>query len=182
MSWPTLQPPGNDEIDVHPLDSLKSLSIKLISDRFGEFSIFPRTMEYGIDILNNLTITESILTPLVTGTLIVHDVGNFIENLNIQGFEDLELKYKKAGNEVVFRGIIVDVNLLTNDAVLSEKMNSVQKLRAYSMSFMNKDLFLANFKNIQEIPEPKNPNQSAQNDEPKFTNKDFIGWISKLNT
>jgi len=171
-SWPTL-PTTTD-----PLRSVESLKITLKSERFKEFQIFPNETltTYGTTVLNSLSITESIFTPLVTGNLIVNDTGNFVENLHIQGFEDIIIEYKKSGDTVKFNGIIIDVNLLTNDGVLSTQMNKLQRNRSYSLSFMNKDLFLANFKNILEIPEP------VQNKEPpfKFTSKDFIGWISKL--
>ena len=149
-------------------------SIVITSDKFGSLSVFPQQNQMigGASMFQSISIKESIFSPVVSGKLIVYDIGSFIENYNIEGFEDITISFKKIkdGNAVTFSGIITDVTLLTNDSVLNNRMNADEYVRIFSLTFMNKDLFIANYVTPQDPdPEGKNP----------YTPKDWVGWISR---
>lgn len=172
----TLLNPPFDGIP-HSLDSIEKLEIKFKSPKFGEISIFPKNTDTTSDILVSLQLTESIASPVVRGTIIINDHANFVENLNLEGYEEIIIIYNKNKREVKFTGIIIDVTLLTDDATLANKMNQKQQFRNYSMTFMNKDIFMANYKTPQGIFEPNEFEIKEENQQP-FQNRDFIGWIA----
>lgn len=163
-----------DSEDNRPFSSENLKKIVIKSDRFGELIIFPPPTipnnHGGVSIFESISIKESIFSPIVSGTLIVFDVGNFTDNYNIEGFEDIIISFKKTKNSktITFSGIITDITLLTNDSAVSAKMNAEEYIRLFSITFMNKDLFLANYTTPQDPP--KNTT---------LLSKDFVGWISK---
>lgn len=162
--------PDTPDNTLYTTDNLKKIMI--ISDKFGEISIYPQEKPHtgGSSIFCSISIKESLFSPIVSGKLLVYDVGSFIDNYNIQGFEDILLSFQKIkdGEIFKFKGIITDITLITNDSVVAHKMNADEYVRLFSLSFMNKDLFLANTKTPQE-PDPK-----------KFDiSKDWVGWISR---
>lgn len=168
----TLELPDTPDNTLYTSDNLQT--IVLMSDKFGTVSIFPQDNQMigGLPIFQSISIKESMFSPVVSGKLTVYDIGSFIDNHNIEGFEDIEITFKKIkdGNVVVFSGIVTDVTLLTNDSVLTNKMNSDEYVRIFSITFMNKDLFVANYVTPQDPdPEGKNP----------YIPKDFVGWISR---
>ena len=144
------------------------VDITIISEIFGSISIYPQEKPHigGSSIFSSISVKESLFSPVVSGKLLVNDIGNFIDNYNIQGFEDIIFSFrkKKDGKIYTFAGIITDVTLITNDSTLALKMNPSEYVRLFSLTFMNKDLFVAN------------------NITPQTVKKDWIGWISRKNS
>lgn len=162
--------PDTPDNSLFTTDNLEKIVIK--SSKFNDLTVFPQKTQIigGLPIFQSIVIKETVFSPVVSGTLTVYDIGNFIENYNIEGFEDIEFTFKKvkSGKSIIFKGIITDVTLLTNDSVLSSKMNAEEYVRIFSLTFMNKDLFIANYVTPQEP-------DSKKQDIPK----DWVGWISR---
>lgn len=157
--------------------SVTELKIKLVSPKFSEFIIFP-TSNQNKTILSEMSITESITTPVVSGFIILADHSNIVENLNLEGFEEIQIDFTKNKTKFNFLGIVTNINLMTDDAVLANPMNQEgQKHKKYSLSFMNKDLFLANQKTPQGIFS-KNEFEIFDESRVRYKNRDFIGYIS----
>lgn len=162
-----------DNLDNNPSTSDGLQKIILKSAKFKEIQIYPATVEMntsGFTPFHSISIKESVFSPIVSGSLVVFDIKNFVENLNIEGFESIELEFKKTTKSKItkFKGIITDVTLLTDDSVLANKMNMEEYIRLFSLTFMNKDLMYAQYKIPQNSPHTE-----------ISINKDFVGWIAK---
>lgn len=96
----------------------------------------------------------------------------------MEGFEEIQIDFTKNKTKFNFLGIVTNINLMTDDAVLANPMNQEgQKHKKYSLSFMNKDLFLANQKTPQGIFS-KNEFEIFDESRVRYKNRDFIGYIS----
>ena len=161
--------PAIDNSDGGPFSSDALKKIEIISDKFGTINVYPSsTAHSGQTPFYSLSLTESLFSPIVSGNLIVKDIGNFVDNLNLEGFETIKIVFEKIKDspDNLFTGIITDVTLMSNDAVLAARMDSLERYRFFNLSFINKDVFIANYKKPQNAPSNI------------FGAKDFVGWIS----
>ena len=73
------------------------VDITIISEIFGSISIYPQEKPHigGSSIFSSISVKESLFSPVVSGKLLVNDIGNFIDNYNIQGFEDIIFSFRK---------------------------------------------------------------------------------------
>jgi hypothetical protein len=97
-----------------------------------------------------MKITESLFSPIVQGSVILLDVGNFSDNANLEGFETISISFRRNNSEqpITFTGIVTQYSVINDDAEHSSDMNPNEKTRAIRLDFMNKDIFFAN-RNIQ---------------------------------
>lgn len=147
------------------------VSIILSSSKFGSVSLFPQdsvTFKGGQTIIKNMKITESLFSPIVQGSVILLDVGNFSDNANLEGFETISISFRRNNLEqpITFIGIVTQYSVINDDAEHSSDMNPNEKTRAIRLDFMNKDIFFANRNIAWEIPD---------NDDDRT---DFLGWIA----
>ena len=168
---------GYNSTDGLPFSSLSLVSIILKSEKFenGALQIFPmQVLQSGQNIYQSMSIEESLFSPIVSGNIILKDIGSLSDKLNLEGFEEIHIKFSTftGGDDEeieldTFTGIVTDFSLLTDDAVNANRMNSVEANRIIRLNFMNKDLFMANY--TLPVNVPKNDKGIT----------DFVGWISK---
>ena len=121
----------------------------------------------GQTVLRNLSITESIFTPIISGTVHILDVdnmGNNYTNSNITVVFTQNLNQNKTGKIVTFKGLITKSSVITDDAVLNSRMSGDASYKSVLLNFINEDIFKANAKTYQT------------KENPLFSG--FIGWIA----
>jgi len=171
--------PPHDSPDNYPLTSENLLKITLYSEKFPEFVIFPADFKNLLvsnerQFFHSLSIKESLFSPIVSGKLLLFDVFDFTDNLNLNSFDYIGFEFKKSknGKTVNFVAMITGIVPITDDAVITSIMNAYEYIRIVSLEFMNIDLFIAQYKPQQTLPDKYDNNGNKL-----FVDKDFIGWL-----
>ena len=149
------------------------ISIILNEKLTGSLQLFPDSNHRSQVTIKRVSLTESIFSSVVAGSIVILDFGNFSDNYNVEGFETISIKFRiETSNDIItknFRGKITQSSVITDDAVNSDKMNSVENYRAIQIDFINSDVFdnmVITDSNYYDIPTNT------------WDSKDFIGWIS----
>jgi hypothetical protein len=154
----------------------------VVTDKTGEVivSLFPPEPDHitSQTILKGVNIRESLLTPVVSGTITClntqsRNTGVLLFD-KIKPLDHLQIGFKSRIHPIdpddfdfnVFLGIILNKNIVTDEGSLGSAMDGFQKTNIFVLEFMNSDLYEATKKPSIEIPE----NESDI--------KDFIGWIA----
>lgn len=160
-----------------PFSGDNLISVSLLSGEALELEIYPYTVFKSQGMIKSLIITESIFSPIITGSIMLLDVGNFSDNYNMEGFENINIKFRieifKDGNPISilkdFKGTITQSSVVTDDAINSGKMNSRENYRIIKIDFINQDMF------DNSVVEDTNYNNIPDN---IYKLNDFVGWIS----
>lgn len=149
------------------------ISIILNEKLKGSLQLFPDSNHRSQVTIKRVSLTESIFSSVVAGSIVILDFGNFSDNYNVEGFETISIKFQiETSNDIItknFRGKITQSSVITDDAVNSDKMNSVENYRAIQIDFINSDVFdnmVITDSNYYDIPTNT------------WDSKDFVGWIS----
>jgi len=158
------------------------LNSVVVTSKTGEVivSLFPADRNHikTQTILKNINISESLFTPVVSGSLSClntqsQEDGVFLFD-KIKPLDYLQIGFKSRVHPsdpgdfdfTVFQAIILNKTVITDEAALNGPMDAFQKTNMFVLEFMNSDLYNATLKPAIEIP---------KND---LDIKDFIGWIS----
>ena len=110
------------------------ISIILNEKLTGSLQLFPDSNHRSQVTIKRVSLTESIFSSVVAGSIVILDFGNFSDNYNVEGFETISIKFQiETSNDIItknFRGKITQSSVITDDAVNSDKMNSVENYRA----------------------------------------------------
>lgn len=147
------------------------VNISIFSPKFGTIPFFPQnpnTFKGGQTVIKNMKITESLFSPIVHGSIVMLDIGNVSDNLNLEGFEEIKISFRRniPGDIILFTGIVTQYTVLTDDAEHTTDMNANEKTRVIQLDFMNKDIFMANSHCWLAIP---------KND---LNQTNFLAWIA----
>jgi len=178
------KPPPHDTSDNYPLTSENLIKITLTSPKFGSFVVFPANFKNlpiasVYQLFHSLSIKESLFSPIVSGKLFLLDVHDFTDNLNLNSFDEITLVFKKnvKAAPITYKAIITGIVPVTDDAVITDKMNASEYIRIIALEFMNKDLFKAQYQTQQSLPDKYDNNNNKL-----YVDKDFIGYISSKST
>jgi hypothetical protein len=139
------------------VDSLKLLTIK---KKTGEsIQVFPWN---GIGVINPLisfTINENIFNPLMSGSLIIRDLGDWSNEFNLNGFDELDVKIQginKSGplsgegasseNEEAYT-LSFEITSIKNTVSLSNNLfqNGAENAKAITIDFVSKSILNKEF-------------------------------------
>jgi len=116
------------------VDSLKSIKIQK-SDGSGEFNVFPWEVN-SLSPLISLSIDENIFNPLMSGTLIVKDVGDWSNELNLKTFDQLFISFVSKRRGIELDGNISGSVLSTNNLIF-EITNIKNTVNLANQAFQN---------------------------------------------
>jgi hypothetical protein len=116
------------------VDSLKSIKIQK-SDGSGEFNVFPWEVN-SLSPLISLSIDENLFNPLMSGTLIVKDVGDWSNELNLKTFDQLFISFVSKRRGIELDGNISGSVLSTNNLIF-EITNIKNTVNLANQAFQN---------------------------------------------
>lgn len=132
------------------VDSLKS--IKIYKKNGKGINIVPWILN-SLSPLISLTIDESIYNPLMSGTMVIEDVGDWSNEMHLNAFDEIEiiLNIKKRANELsgANDGSVIESTTLsfevTNvknsvDIANQSYQNSLEKTKAVTIEFISKNV------------------------------------------
>lgn len=133
------------------IDSLKSVKVQK-SDGSGGFDIFPWEVN-SLSPLISLAIDENIFNPLMSGTLIVKDIGDWSNEINLKTFDQLSVSFvsKKrdaeldgsiSGSVLGTNNLIFEITNIKNTVNLANQafQNALENTRVITIEFVSKSI------------------------------------------
>lgn len=133
------------------VDSLKSVKVQK-SDGSSEFSIFPWEVN-SLSPLISLSIDENIFNPLMSGTLIVKDIGDWSNELNLKTFDQLFISFvsKRRGTELDgnisgsvlgTNNLVFEITNIKNTVNLANQafQNGLENTKVITIEFVSKSI------------------------------------------
>lgn len=133
------------------VDSLKSVKVQK-SDGSSEFSVFPWEVN-SLSPLISLSIDENIFNPLMSGTLIVKDIGDWSNELNLKTFDQLFISFvsKRRGTELDgnisgsvlgTNNLVFEITNIKNTVNLANQafQNGLENTKVITIEFVSKSI------------------------------------------
>jgi len=133
------------------VNSLKSVKVQK-SDGSDGFDIFPWEVN-SLTPLISLAIDENIFNPLMSGTLIVKDIGDWSNEINLMAFDQLSISFvskippleldgESSGSVLGTNNLVVEITNIKNTVNLANQafQNSLENTKAITIESVSKSI------------------------------------------